>query len=680
MNNNSLANSIQYCNNYRQGQSQIFNLPDSIIATPVGPPQKITNTFNYLENAGYTKKFKLESEPIDMIYKPLRGKIYYVFCILVKNDSYNNSILLEKTLSRIKYILSYMKEILIEPENILICIFFNEIKNNDLFNEKDINTLEDKNEYILKIKKYIVDNKNINVHCFTKLGYFSDVEILKCFYCKIIKQLKPENNIIFTSTISAGIYLYSNAFYNLIQLSYYSKNTHNIVVPQIEEDKNDNIIFKIKKYERIHYNIYNLNFYDMTASVPLSSLFNIMTIDNKLFNCLNNYYKKININMSIDFHDYNLSLFLYQNNINILYYNRKSLGIIFYLDYYQNQVSDYRDTWIKRYSGYYGNIFRIIGTFFSCNNFNFFKKILMIFQIFGLLAEFVFPSLSNMVIFTVFYEAFGMYDMRPATFFALLYLSILICSGACSLITNKSKKTQIAFIIFYFFMELYYIFILICSIIAIYNVKKNKNNDSYKFNTKAITCIIILTFIPAALPMIFKASTFLSNFFPMILYLLLGASPSTSIFHMAKILNACEACGGKNIKERKGITLLIYLLFNLLFGSLVFFNYNRTRRIRIIMIFGIIYLIYNFFKVFGIIINLLINSNKLNIPSNCSEEIKKELSKNNNLKNSSFNPYKENNKDFSKNGDQSSNYDNQKQTFYKSDGFEISINQESKLS
>ena len=652
-------NSTQIFNN--KVKSQIFKLPDSTNMafdsnTPTGPKIKNTNNFNYLETYGYTIKFKIETDELDVIYRFLKGKCYYIICILVKDDSYNSNVLLEKTLSKIKYNLSYLKQILIEPENILICIFFNEIKTNDLFNKRDKKSLKNDKDFILLQKKYFIDNESINVHCISKLNYFSDVEILKCFHSTIIKKLKIDNNIIFTTTITAGIYLNSNSFNNLIQLSYNSKNNHSIIIPLIEEDKSDDIIGKIQKYERINYNIYNLNFYDMTASVPISSLFNTMTIDNKLYNCLERYYKNININMSIDFHDYNLSLILYKNNINIIYYNRLALGTIFSLDDGSNQINNYRDIWIRRYSGYIGNFFEIIRTFIDCNNFNFFKKIFMFFQIIGIIAEFIFPSLSTIVIYTIFYEAFGEYDMRPSSFCTLIYLSLLICSGACSLISNKSQKTQLSFYIFYFFMEVYYLFILICSIIAIDNVRKNKKRDSYKFNTKAIICIIILTIIPAILPMIIKINLFTKNIVPMFLYLLLGASPSSSFLHMAKILNACDTCGGKNLKERKGITILMYLMFNLLIGSLAFFNYNRTKRVRTIMIFGIIYLIYNFFKIFGIVINLLMNENKLKIPFNCNEEIKNELFQKNELKNSSYNPYKEDYRDFSKIGNQSTNY------------------------
>ena len=140
-----------------------------------------------------------------------------------------------------------------------------------------------------------------------------------------------QNNIIFTSIITNGISPYSTALKTLIQLSYNSKNNHSIIIPQIEEDKIDNIICKIKKYERLHFNIYNMNFYDMIAKVPICSLLNTMTINNNLLNALKLYYKSVNINMSIENHDYNLSLFLYRNNFNIIYYYRKPMAKFFIL-------------------------------------------------------------------------------------------------------------------------------------------------------------------------------------------------------------------------------------------------------------------------------------------------------------------------------------------------------------
>ena len=179
---------------------------------------------------------------------------------------------------------------------------------------------------------------------------------------------------------------------------------------------------------------------------------------------------------------------------------------------------------------------------------------------------------------------------------------------------------RISILFFYFFTEIFYLFILICSIIAMDNVKKNKNGDSYKFNTAAITCIIIFTFIPGILPMILRIKSIFENIIPMILYLLLGAPSSSSNFYIAKILNASDASGGENVKERKGIYIITFLLFNLFFGSLTFYNWNRQKRVDAVMIFGILYLTYNFFKANAIVISLKdsdkIIINNINVSSN----------------------------------------------------------------
>ena len=397
-----------------------------------------------------------------------------------------------------------------------------------------------------------------------------------------------------------------------------------------------------------------MSFYDMTASVPIISLFNTMTIDNELSQDLNNFYSNINENETIDYHDYNLSLYLFVKNHNIIFHHTL-MGFIKYSELTEDPICDYKDSWVTRYSGYYANFFQIIKTFLDCNVFFIDKKIFLFFHIIGLLVEFFFPSLSTMVIYTIFYEAFDIYDRRPATFCTLLYLFILICSGACSLISKNSQKMRLSNFFFFIFMEIYYLFILICSIIAMDNVKKNKKSDPYKFNTAAITCIIIFTFIPAISPMILKRNKIFENIIPMILYLILGAPSSSSNFYIAKILNICEAPGGIYIKEKKGIMIISYFLINLFFGSLTFYNYNRKKRVESVMGLGIFYLIYNFFKIVAIVFSIVNNEKKVNVPYNMDGEIKNIFqSKNSNLKNSVNNSVNQNNNNYH-NDNQSNN-------------------------
>ena len=241
----------------------------------------------------------------------------------------------------------------------------------------------------------------------------------------------------------------------------------------------------------------------------------------------------------------------------------------------------------------------------NCSVCNLVKKVLLFFDIIGMMIDFIFPSLSVMVIYTIFFEAFDTHDIFPAVFCTMLYLFILICNGVNSLISKDSQKSYKSNLAFYFFMEIYYLFIILCAIIAMDNIKKNRENDPYKFNDAAISCIIIFTFIPSILPIIMNMGKFFDNILPMCLYLFLGAPSSSSNFNICKILNASDSSGGINIKERKGVYIILFFLINLFFGSLTLYNNTRKKRVEAVMGFGIFYVIYNFFKMMAICMSLL---------------------------------------------------------------------------
>ena len=137
------------------------------------------------------------------------------------------------------------------------------------------------------------------------------------------------------------------------------------------------------------------------------------------------------------------------------------------------------------------------------------------------------------------------------------------------------------------------------------NIKKNRNNDPYKFNNAAISCIIIFVFIPSIFPILMNIGKFIDNILPMFLYLFLGAPSSSSNFNICKVLNASDSAGGENAKDRKGIYIISYFLINLFFGSLTLFNYTREKRVKAVMGFGIFFVIYNFFKMAAICMSLL---------------------------------------------------------------------------
>ena len=151
-----------------------------------------------------------------------------------------------------------------------------------------------------------------------------------------------------------------------------------------------------------------------------------------------------------------------------------ALGII---DNSEMTYFDYQKEWVNRYSGYYGNFFEILRTFVDCNICKFQEKLFLIFQLIAICIEFILPSLASMVIYTVFYEAFATYDYRIALFFTSLYLSMMFTSGVCSLISKDPSRMKMTNYFLYFFMEIFYLLVLICSVPAMHFVNINKIED-----------------------------------------------------------------------------------------------------------------------------------------------------------------------------------------------------------
>ena len=559
--------------------------------------------------------------------------IKYAICILLKDNSFENCILLQKTLEGIiNKNMGALSTFQIEPKNIYIVIFVNKIiipvEDNDNDSEKLYLVKRDSLKKItgqknfLKIPQTIKDeNREITIDIICKKHYMTDVESLQCYYNYVLKKLRPEGKPIASSIITAGVVPNDDCLQKLIQISYHSNSKNQnkgakyaIAVPALEVNENNNLFGKIAQYDRIHFNIFNMSFYGETATVPISSLLNTMIIDNKLMGKLQTYYTDIKKDATIDYHDYDLGLFLYGELVKIDYYCNEILGHIVYNDAFD--YGDYKDTWVNKLSGYYGNFFNILKTFANCNGLPIVQKVFMFFQIIGLLIEFIYPSLSILVIYSIFYEAFCITDIRPAVFMTLLYITLYLGSGACSMITTtNTKKLKNINFFFLIFMEIYYLFIIICSIPAMHNINKLKpykpfdiGTSLYKFNTAACVCLILFTLIIALIPIILKMSIVSKYIVQMFIYLLVGSPSSTSNFLIAKIWLAPGTSGGKWKEESQGFTIIFFFLFNLFIGFLSFYNYTRELRANCVMGLAIFYLIYLFFKVIAILFPLLCGS------------------------------------------------------------------------
>ena len=568
-----------------------------------------TLPFKYLEKDNAPEKIILDGEEKTNIFEAEKGKYDYIICILLKDDLNKSSEMLNITLRSIYANRDSLNDFGISTSTMLICVFINEIKGYSLFNKDDFAKIR-KESNSLNTYLYLRTHKegysaNSSIYLFTKPGYLYSVEALKYYYTNIIYQLKEDKKILFSSVITAGVEPTQTSLKKMILNSYLAGNKGaNGVATGLVLSSGDGIFSMIEQYERVHFNIYDMNFLGSSSSFPVSSLLSTFAIDDLMLAYLKSYYLTVEINQSIDFHDYNLGLDLYQSDKNVTFINDEIMGEFKYqeLNYFE-----YQEIWVNRYSGYYGNFFQLLKCFGT--NFNLLKSILLFFQFVGIMIEFIYPALSTMVIYAIFFEAFDTYDYRVASFFTMIYICMLTASGMCSLVSKNPQELKRANFFLYIFMEVYYLFVLICSIVAMDNINKNKNHDEYEFNKAAISCIIIFTFIPYIIPMILKVGLISSKILNMLTYIVLGASCSSSNFLIAQIWNASDTAGGNNLEERKSVTLILFFLYNLFFGFLTAFNYTREKRANSVMGLGIIFLIYNFVRIMAIVCKILSGKN-----------------------------------------------------------------------
>lgn len=563
--------------------------------------------FIYLEEVINENLKNNDEEQLFINYK---GKYKYSFCILMENNELIDSIFLQQSLLSIgKNLKKLNEDINIEAQDICIFIFINEIKNNN--NILKIENLE--NEYEEKNKEFNIrewkmlcekedmkDLEKIQIFTINKLKYLYPIKSL-IFYYKILSQIKIIKKIIFSTIITAGVTFDQNKLFELISYAYHDAKKHGIAISSTDF-KEDNLVSKLCTYEKKRFNIYNMSYMNESNIAPISSQLSTITINDKILRLLNDYYEKFktNIKAKIDYHDYNLALYLKQNDILIKYildnpgYVTTSEEFSFY---------DYQQIYIDRFSGYYGNFFQILSSFKSCT---ILQIPFLIFQIISMCFEFIMPSIVSMIIYIIFYAAFKTDDFRISLFLSLLYLTLMFISGYCSLVGKNINKMKNTYLIINILMTLLYFLSLISSIPAMHFANKNKNPDlsGYKFNKAAISTIIILTFIPYIIPIILNNSYLKGDAFLLLIYNLVFAPLFKINFNVAGILGASDASGGKTVKERKSLLVLFYLGINLFIGSLSFYNFDNKKKANCVMGFGIIYLVYNFIRSLAIVLEI----------------------------------------------------------------------------
>ena len=530
----------------------------------------------------------------------LKGKYFYLIPIIIPNDKDIYSDLLYRTLDSIEKNIPSLNKLQIYLEDILILLFIQKTTSPRFFSNEQMNNIHSFNDFIYLEYTTKDMNNNFNILLFSKTFETSIIEYLKLFYINIVPDIMKDNKFLYTTVLQCGIYFPENTLFNLMKcLTGPNLQKTSIAIPALET-LSEGLFSNIQQYENTHFNIYNLNYYDMTCAIPINSTFNVMKIDNISLHNLTEFYKGINNNCSMYYHDYSMGIFLKNKGHNVNYIS----FISGFTEQYDINYSDYMNNYVEKYSGYYANFFNLLHSLIG--NIEIIKKVFLIFQLIGMIFEFIYPSLSTMVIYSILYECFNISDGRSAAFLTLIYTTFLLSAGVTFKKAVSIRNMKLVCLFYFVFFEIYYLFVLICSIVAMDNIKKNKRNDIYKFNKVAISLLIVFNFIVGILPMIFSINKILSNIVNMIKYLFLGAPSSSSVFLMAYLFNASEKSGGLKLGDKNGFTLLIFFLFNIFFGCLTFFNTNRKNRVNCVLILSIIFTVYNIIKQCSIVIRIVL--------------------------------------------------------------------------
>ena len=292
------------------------------------------------------------------------GKYYYLILINIDSDSKENNRLLKVTLDSISKNLPSLKKIGINSNDILILLFFQNISSTFIFQNEDFEKEYDINDYIYIELKIKYNDIEYDIIALTKNNTNKIIYNLKMFYNDIIRDIKKNEGFIYTSIIKCGIEIKENSLLNLFLTLNDIKNKGEISIPSIELNSYD-LYSNIQKYEYLHFNIYDLNYYDKAYVIPINSYFNIMKINNSLLNAIQNFYmKEIKLNCSLYYHDYFMGIYLK----NLLYEVNYISNISVYLNQDNIDYSQLMSNYVLKYSGYYANFFNLYNSFITSYN------------------------------------------------------------------------------------------------------------------------------------------------------------------------------------------------------------------------------------------------------------------------------------------------------------------------
>ena len=242
-------------------------------------------------------------------FEDRKGKFKYTICILQETNDNYNSYLLKQTLLSIGKNLNALTKIEITAMEIGVFIFINKFKEDNNINIIKLHQDEEEknNEYYIQEwemngsneKEDLKDLSNIKIFTINSLKYLTYIKSLSYYY-DILRQIKAQNKIMFSSIMTTGVTFSENKLIELISYSYHDKKKHGIAVSSVEY-KEKNLVSKLCSYDKMRFNIYNLNYISESNAPFISSQLSLITLNDNLLKNLNEeYYKVIDHRASID--------------------------------------------------------------------------------------------------------------------------------------------------------------------------------------------------------------------------------------------------------------------------------------------------------------------------------------------------------------------------------------------
>ena len=553
-------------------------------------PKEDSKTFEFNYQINYFNNL-ISCEEFEKIKE---RKIKLLITIDLNDDCSANGILLNKTLDFLLSNISKLKKFKLTKQNILFFIFFEEI--NILENYQYFFKHEEKKDKTIygNLMQYF----NYDVYIFnTKFGF----DIINSIYDKEynIFVLKLKNGIRFKN---------SETIYSLIESANIKEGKKRaLIIPTIEieslNDQPQNLYTEFENYENFIYNLYDLNYFDMSISIPQNNYVTFYNIDKKNIEIFNQFYASTYFTEYVNNHS--LPIYIKLSGYKVIF----ASGIICYKNRNQITFSQMKINYINKKS----NDFLVLNDLTqNFSDFPFLKKLITIHRFIGLTFSFLYPSFSTLFIFCIFAEAFKSNDLRVAFFFScvnIFFIILIIFTGYIP--KNIEEENDIYEFqnsidemnsIYFFIYDVYYLFILLCSFFSLYNIDHNKPFSTYKFNVTMCLCLIFINFFVSIIPLLLYVKSYFKKIIKSLKYLFLACPGYNGLLNILAMVNSF-----KN-NSSKAICILVMYILN---GIILIFGYclnKRKRRIHFVETLSIIFTIYNSIKVFCIIINNCCNN------------------------------------------------------------------------